>query len=211
MNFVGHDGGLRQQSIAPVQIIEETAADLAEYASVSIAFYVREQLVVECVNQGLGGLVLRLEPVVAPYVKDYDAAPGHHPTAWASRFDMGQWGVLSAMVDGKRVGGAVVAWNTPGVDMLAGREDLAVLWDLRVAPGMWGRGVGTALFRHATRWAESRGARWLKVETQNINVSACRFYARHGCVLGSVDQFAYPAQPDEAQLCWRKELVTESA
>jgi hypothetical protein len=67
--------------------------------------------------------------------------------------------------------------------------------------------VGTVLFQAAERWAASRGARWLKVETQNINVPACRFYARQGCVLGGLHRFAYSSLPDEVQLLWYKELV----
>jgi hypothetical protein len=44
------------------------------------------------------------------------------------------------------------------------------------------------------------------VETQNVNVAACRFYARQGCVLTAVDPFAYPALPGEIQLLWYKDL-----
>lgn len=106
----------------------------------------------------------------------------------------------------RRVGSAVVAWDTPGVDMLEGRPDLAVLWDLRVAPAWRGRGIGAALFRAAEAWSWARGARWLKVETQNVNVTACRFYARQGCVLGALHRFAYPELPNEVQLLWYKEL-----
>ena len=190
-----------------IQIIEESPANLAEYATIPIAFEVREQFVVQPADSGLGGITLHLEPVATLYTKDYDAISGHDPTDWPSRFDMGNWGVFVAMLDGERVGGAVVAWDTPGVDMLAGRADLAVLWDLRVAPGMRGQGVGRALFTHAVQWAQSRGAQWLKVETQNINVPACRFYARQGCVLGAIDEFAYPTLPGEVQLMWYKKLA----
>jgi ribosomal protein S18 acetylase RimI-like enzyme len=79
---------------------------------------------------------------------------------------------------------------------------LATLWDIRVVPNRRGDGIGTGLFRAAEGWSRARGALWLKAETQNINVPACRFYARLGCVLGSVDRFAYPNLPDEAQLVW---------
>ena len=58
----------------------------------------------------------------------------------------------------------------------------------------------------AEAWARACGATWLKVETQNVNVPACRFYARQGCVLGAVDRFAYPALPDEVRLLWCKHL-----
>ena len=34
-----------------------------------------------------------------------------------------------------------------------------------------------------------------KVVTQNINVPACRFYMKQGCVPGAIDRFAYPDFP----------------
>ncbi len=39
-----------------------------------------------------------------------------------------------------------------------------------------------------------------------INVPACRFYAKQGCVLGAIDRYAYPDHPDEVQLLWYKEI-----
>lgn len=188
------------------QICEDPPSALAEYARVPIAFTVRERLDVEPLAGGLGGFALHRVPVAAPWVKDYDAVAEDRPTAWAARFDVARWGILSAWVDGARVGGIVVAWNTPSVAMLEGRADLAVIWDLRVAPAWRGRGVGGALLRAADAWALARGAHWLKVETQSINVDACRLYARHGCTLGAVHRFAYPTLPDEAQLLWYKPL-----
>ena len=104
------------------------------------------------------------------------------------------------------MGGAVVAYDTPGVYMLEGRRDLAVLWDIRVAPPVRGRGVGRALFLAAEAWATAKGCRQLKVETQNINVPACRFYLRQGCVLGGIRRFAYVEFPDEVEMLWYKEL-----
>lgn len=67
--------------------------------------------------------------------------------------------------------------------------------------------MGSTLFRAAEAWARARGCRQLKVETQNVNVAACRFYARQGCVLTSVHHNAYPGLPDEIQLLWYKNLV----
>jgi GNAT superfamily N-acetyltransferase len=155
---------------------------------------------------GLGGLVLSERKLDAPYVKDYDAYEGERPTQWAERFDVSNWGLIGAYADDARVGGAVVAFDTKGVNMLEGRRDLAVLWDIRVSPESRGRGVGSALFRAAEAWAAARGCRQLKIETQNINVPACRFYARQGCVLGAINRFAYQELPDEAQLLWYKTL-----
>jgi GNAT superfamily N-acetyltransferase len=187
-----------------IEVRAEPASTLATYAAVPIAFEVRERLAV--VEAGLGGFVLALERVTPSYVKDYDADPENHPTAWARRFDVAGWGVLAAYTQTVRVGGAVIVWGTPGVNLLDGRSDLAVLWDVRVAPAHRGRGLGGALFRAAEEWAWARGAAWLKVETQNVNVPACRFYARQGCALGAVHRFAYPELPDETQLLWYKSL-----
>jgi GNAT superfamily N-acetyltransferase len=136
-----------------------------------------------------------------PYVKDYDAEPANHPTTWPARFDVAHWGVLTAWVGGKHVGGAVVVADSR-IETGARSVGLATLWDIRVVPNRRGDGIGTGLFRAAEGWSRARGALWLKAETQNINVPACRFYARLGCVLGSVDRFAYPNLPDEAQLVW---------
>lgn len=104
------------------------------------------------------------------------------------------------------MGGAVVAYNTAGVSMLDGRSDLAVLWDIRVRPEARSSGTGSLLFRAVEAWARDRGCRTLKVETQNTNVPACRFYRRMGCALGAFDRFAYADLPDEVQLMWIKEL-----
>jgi ribosomal protein S18 acetylase RimI-like enzyme len=90
--------------------------------------------------------------------------------------------------------------------MLGGRDDIAVVWDIRVARSERGAGVGSALFRAAEDWAVARSCGWLKVETQNINAAACRFYQKMGCTLGGIDRFAYPDLPSEVQLLWWKEL-----
>ncbi|MGH9942959.1 MAG: GNAT family N-acetyltransferase [Pyrinomonadaceae bacterium] len=110
-------------------------------------------------------------------------------------------------MEGRRVGGAVVAFRTPGLDMLEGHIDLAVLWDIRLSPEARGQRVGSALFRVAEAWARARGCQQLKVETQNINVPACRFYARQGCVLMAVSRSAYPGLLSEIQLMWYKALI----
>ena len=195
---------IREAATAPASAL---AAALAAYARVPIAFEVRERLALRVPDGGLGGLLLVAEPVRPPYGKDYDAEPGGHPRQWPERCDLTRWGVLSAWVGEVRVGGAVVAWDTPGVPPLVGRRDAAVLWDLRVTPARRGQGVGATLFHAAEAWARARGAAWVAVETQNVNVPACRFYARQGCVLGAVHRFAYPALPDEVQLLWYKPLA----
>jgi ribosomal protein S18 acetylase RimI-like enzyme len=174
------------------------------YAQVSIAFEVASVLEVDVREGGLGGMVLTERPFPSPYRKDYDAIPGNHPTDWPQQFDMRHWGMMTARENGRLLGGAIIAQQTPELHLLEGRHDLAALWDLRVAPEARGQGVGTALFAAAAKWATARGCRQLKIETQNINVPACKFYARQGCTIGTIHRFAYPDLPHEVQLIWYK-------
>ncbi len=189
-----------------MDIIEQSLTLIDEYAEVPIAFEVRSVLDVSA-RDGAPGFELVERLVDAPFVKDYDAIAGNHPSDWPKRFDVSRWGMLCARVEGRRVGGVVVAFDTAGVTILDGRRDLAVIWDLRVAPDMRRHGVGHTLFAAAERWANGRGCRRLSVETQNNNVAACRFYARQGCALGSFHREAYPELPDEVQLLWHKNIA----
>jgi GNAT superfamily N-acetyltransferase len=186
---------------------EATTPDsLAEHARISIAFVVDRILEVTLADAGLGGMLLAEAPVGDPYVKDYDTLEGEGPTRWATHFDLSNWGMLGAFRGGVRVGGAAIAFRTEDLRMLDGRDDVAALWDIRVAPEARGSGVGSALFRAAEDWAGARGCGWLKIETQNVNIGACRFYQSMGCTLGAIDRFAYPDLPGEAQLLWCKAL-----
>ncbi len=193
-----------------IEVSEEPTAALAEYARIPIAFAVRRILDLTVRENGLGGFILSERSLDAPYVKDYDGIEGEGPGQWASRFDLTNWGVFMARAEGQPVGGAVVAFDTPGLIMLEGRRDIAVLWDIRVAAEARGQGVGASLFRAAEKWAIGRGCRQLKVETQNINLPACKFYERQGCALGGIHRFAYPDLPDEIQLLWYKNLIDEA-
>src|SRR5688500_2545743 len=172
---------MRAASAAPVEIRVGAPADLATtYADVPIAYDGRAVLDVVPVGRGLGGLRLVERALDVPWVKDYDAEPGNHPSAWPRRFDVRGWRVLGAWRGGERVGGAIVVHDEPALDVLGGRRDTAALWDLRVAPSARGAGVGSALLDAALAWARGRAAARLVVETQNVNVPACRFYARCG-------------------------------
>lgn len=188
-----------------IEIQEIGAADLPRYARVPIAFTVKEILQVELADGGFGGICLRQASLDAPYLKDYDAADDGPPEAWLRCFDVSRWAFFLAVAGEQPVGGATVAFNTSGVNLLEGRDDIAVLWDIRVHPDWRGRGVGRALFQRAADWARGRDCRLLKIETQNINLAACRFYARQGCQLGAINRYGYFGQPaceHEAMLLW---------
>jgi GNAT superfamily N-acetyltransferase len=188
-----------------IQVIHEAIDRLAEHGCIPIAFEVRSVLDLAVEDSGLGGFLLRERALASPYVKDYDSL-GESPGDWPQRFDTTSWALHSAWIDGRRAGGIVVAVRTEGLDMLERRADLAAIWDIRVAPDLRGRGLGSRLFGAAEAWARTQGCTQLKVETQNVNVPACRFYARRGCTLGGIHRFAYPLLPQEVQLLWYKDL-----
>ena len=177
-------------------------AALEEYAKVSIAFTV-ESRYVAVPNECAPGWTLTEEPVDPPWIKDYDG--GEPPTRWL-RWDTTNWRLISAFSGDERVGGAIVVHDSPELDFLEGRSDLAALWDIRVAPEWRGQGIGSMLFEHAVRYAKSVGCVKLKIETQDINVRACNFYAKHGCRLANVVPYAYPGWPDEVQFNWLMNL-----
>ncbi len=188
-----------------VEIIEESCAALPEYEKVPIAFRVESHFLVVPIDNGLGGLKFVEQPVVS-YIKDYDANENERPTQWPKRFDISQWGIFSAFNGAKRVGGAAVAWKTPELNMLEGHEDLVCLWDLRVHPDYRNERIGHQLFTRALAWSRERSCGRFKVETQNINVPACRFYARQGCELGGINRYAYDAIMNEIQLLWYRDI-----
>jgi GNAT superfamily N-acetyltransferase len=184
-----------------MEILPITAAHLDEYARISIAFEVQTILDLELPDNGLGGIQLH-ERAVIPYRKDYDLLGS--PLTWPLEFDLQNWGLFLARDGETPVGGAAVAWNTNDVNLLEERADLSVLWDLRVAPERRGQGLGRALFEQAAAWSKARGCLQMKIETQNVNVHACRFYAAQGAVLGEIRRFAYQDQRvrNEVQLNW---------
>lgn len=188
------------------KIIEENFGILPEYEKVSIAFSVETFFRVELIENGLKGVNLIEEKIENPFIKDYDAIEGNKISLPGELFELSNWGILSAFDNEKRIGGAIIAWNTPQVLMLEDRIDLACLWDLRVAPEYRGKGVGQKLFAHAVDWARKKNCKLFKVETQNVNVPACRFYASQGCHLGAFNFHAYPEALNEVQLVWYRNL-----
>eukprot|EP01114_Cavostelium_apophysatum_P014869 TRINITY_DN3955_c0_g1_i3.p2 TRINITY_DN3955_c0_g1~~TRINITY_DN3955_c0_g1_i3.p2 ORF type:complete len:180 (-),score=30.03 TRINITY_DN3955_c0_g1_i3:1031-1570(-) len=179
-----------------MEIACRPVGDLDAYARVSIAFEGRSHLDLEALREGRF-----VELPTEPFVKDYDAI--ENPLEWPRRFDVRNWTLILEAAGG---GGAVVAWNTPGVDMLEGRTDLAVLWDVRIDPARRGQGVGRALVERAIKWARERGCVEMKIETQDINVAACRFYAAMGFRLSEVVPDAYD-NLDEMMLLWRLKIA----
>ncbi|MFD1674353.1 GNAT family N-acetyltransferase [Alicyclobacillus fodiniaquatilis] len=189
-----------------IEITFEDTTKLQEYGKVPIAFTVHSILEVNQLRNGLGGLILEEVPVEKSYCVDFDSEKENGPERWLKRWDTENWGVIAAFDQKKRIGGAVIAYDTPGVNALEGRRDIAALWDIRVDYDYRSRGIGSAIFLKCIEWCRYRKCKLLKIECQNDNVRACKFYAKQGALLGEVNLYAYPDKPDISRLTWYSKL-----
>src|SRR5204863_5687752 len=103
-----------------IDVAEEPMTALAEYARLPIAFPVDQ--VLDVTARAEGGFALSPRSLEVPYVKDYDAIDGEGPLHWSRCFDLSNWALFTARVASSKVGGAAVAFDTPGLTMLEGRR-----------------------------------------------------------------------------------------
>lgn len=177
-----------------------------KYDSIPMLVHVRSVLALERIKNGFGGILLKETPV-EEYIKDlggYEEA-----TKYAEEFDITNWKFFMAFDNENPIGAVTIASKTPNVNMLDNRDDISVLWDIRVDEKYKRQGVGTKLFNLAVEWSKSKGFKQMKIECQNNNVQACRFYYKHGAVLGKIDEYAYYDDVDaqgEVQLIWYLDL-----
>ena len=87
-----------------------------------------------------------------------------------------------AMFDGKCIGSLRVGkrWNSN-----------AFVDDLAIDMAHRGKGVGTMLMDAAVNWGKEMGLYGISLETQNLNLHACRFYLKYGFKLGGIDRYVY--------------------
>ncbi|MDP6455252.1 MAG: GNAT family N-acetyltransferase [SAR202 cluster bacterium] len=192
-------------------IRQATSEELNEYAKIPMTVLVESIFKVDIIDSGFGGFQLSEQPVKNPWLKNYDdEGDDTNVAGWLEQFDVTNWSFLLAEVDGRIAGGATIASRTDGVHMLDSRDDLGVLWDLRVSDAFKRQGVGAALFRAAVDWQSSEGLKQVKIETQNVNVPACRFYAAMGCELRGIIHHSYaadgPPVDEEVQFHWWLDL-----
>lgn len=178
-----------------MRIVEEEFSP--EYESVPIRFSGQSFLDVADLRRGVF-----TEVSCAPFSKDYDQL--WRPSVVAEFYPAIGWIALGAFEGETRVGGLLMAVDPASYDSdYMGPGDAFVI-DIRVAtPGL---GVGRALVERAADVARRAECRVLKVETQNNNVAACRFYAAVGFTVEAVVEGAYDAYPDEAMVIWSRIL-----
>lgn len=84
-------------------------------------------------------------------------------------------------------------------------NDYAYIDNIAVDPKFRRQGTGGALIEQAIEWAKEKGFPGIMLETQNINVAACKFYESCGFELRGFDTHLYkgldPAT-DEVALYW---------
>ncbi len=83
------------------------------------------------------------------------------------------------------------------------------MWDIRVDDKYKHQGIGQKLFDEAKNVALEKGYKKMIIESQNNNVTACRFYRKQGAILAKIDTKAYCSEPgleNEVQLIWMLEL-----
>ena len=180
---------------------------LPQYDLIPMLVHISAYYRIEKHNRGLGGFTL-VETPVEPYVKDFCSADDESVAQW-KRFDLSNWAFFMAFDNEQPVGGAAVAARTKKIHMLSGRDDLAVLWDIRVDDAYKHQGIGQALFDMAVIWSRSQGLRQMKIECQNNNVLAVKFYHKQGAILSAIDEYAYYNElkyRHEAQLIWFLDL-----
>jgi GNAT superfamily N-acetyltransferase len=176
---------------------------LATYGRIPQRFRVESKLEVELLDNGFGGVIFREQPVANPYIKDYGEP--EETIKWPEEFDTSNWWMFLVQEKQQPIAGLTIACKTKGLWMLAQRDDLTCVWDIRVNSDYQHRGIGTELFKKAVKWSRDNGFKQLCVETQNNNVRACRFYLKQGCRLGAIHRYAYVVYPplaDETQLIW---------
>ena len=172
------------------------------YDKVSMNVDVHSEYQVKRINSGLGGFIFE-EVQVEPYIKDlsgYECA-----IEYEREFDITNWRFYMAFDGEIPVGAMTVVGKTEGLNMLYGREDACVLWDIRVADAYKHNGIGQKLFDMGVINAKNDGYQQMIIECQNNNVQACKFYQKQGAVLSKIDMYAYYFDSDaknEIQFIW---------
>lgn len=176
----------------------------AQYDLIPMRVHVSSYYKIDKINRGLGGFNL-VETTIEPYLKDFCTGEDETVIRWERQWDISNWAFFMAFDGEKPIGAATIVSRTKGINMLSNRDDLAVLWDIRVDDAYKQQKVGQTLFDMAANWCRSQGFVQMKIESQNNNVPACKFYYKQGATLSVIDEYAYYNEPEyrhETQFIW---------
>ncbi|HDQ35162.1 MAG TPA: GNAT family N-acetyltransferase, partial [Chloroflexi bacterium] len=178
-----------RQRQPPIRIQALTADTLGDVDQCDNSFTIQNRLSLFMQDEQLHYKVTPLAPPrekhTPPEVEDY--------TPYLTDPDKA---IFLAYVDNQVVGQIVLRkyWN-----------GYAYIQDLAVETQFRRQGIGRALIDQAVNWARAQSLPGLMLETQDINVPACRFYARYGFTLCGFNTHLYRGLPtplDEVALYW---------
>lgn len=160
-------------------------ADLSRLAKCDFSFEITSELA-----EPFEGM--RTNSVGQPYRKNYD----YNANELAESLNRSDAELFVAQINDSPVGYLAVSqdWN-----------NYALIEDFAVDAFYRGSGVGRLMMGSAKKWSRERGLAGLRLETQSINVAACRFYERYGFLLGGHDRYLYRglhSSSQEVALFW---------
>jgi ribosomal protein S18 acetylase RimI-like enzyme len=188
-----------------IKMVDKSYFEL--YDKIPMNVDVRSEFQLRRIDGGLGGIAFDEVPVT-PYVKDL--AKFERATEYEKEFDISTWLFFMAFDDDKPVGALTLAGPTPNLYMIVGMKEACVLWDIRVDDKYKHHGIGQKLFDQAKYAAQEKGYKKMIIESQNNNVTACRFYRKQGAVISKIDTNAYASEPgleNEIQFIWTLDLA----
>jgi streptothricin acetyltransferase len=151
-------------------------------------FIVDSKLVLQAEN----GIISYSVTSVEPYQKRYIFEEKDYPSYIANPNKT----IYFAYMDGQLAGQIDVSkhWNT-----------YAWIGDFFVDVGFRRHGVGHVMMQKAVDWAKVRNLPGIMLETQDVNVQACRFYENFGFRLYGFDTYLYKGwnpSTNEIALYW---------
>lgn len=159
------------QSMRELVICRASDADVLQLARCDFSFEVTAELEEPFDD-------MRSVPVKPPYLKNY----GFDADELVEHMNNSAGALFVARADNCLVGYLAVSqsWN-----------EYAVIDDIAVDVPYRGSGVSRLLMDAAVDWARNVPSAGVRLETQSVNLAACRFYRRYGFQLGGYDRYLY--------------------
>ena len=167
-----------------------TIVELSEEAYASLPMHISANSIYTLTRPDAMTLSLKKAPR-EPFA--FDVAD-EHPEAWKTFITMRNFKMFGIYEENRLAAAMSLVHDNPSVRMLDGREDVLLVWDLRVHPDYQRKGYGKALIAHAENEAKTLGVKHLRIETQNTNPNAVDFYSSMGFELSHIREHAYSGE-----------------
>lgn len=177
--------------MANIEILLLDEAHLSDINRCNGEFWIDSRLSLNCAD---GSIHYDIVPV-EPRVKKRYPAEGRDLSLY---FDQPERAIFLAYLDGTIAGQIILRknWNAYGY-----------IEDITVDSAFRRQGIGRQLLAQAVDWARERALPGLMLETQDVNVAACRLYSACGFSLGGFDRNLYTGldpNSSEIALYWYK-------